>query len=128
MADKINEKPSGAKDTAKTQAAAKQPEREHLAEPLSERARGVFKVIQNAIPDDASHVLEERVGQLPSVGLLGLAIGALGISATLALFNERKGWSNFFGNWVPSLLFLTVYSKLIKLEQAVSQAKAPTMH
>src|SRR6188768_2735354 len=104
MADNM----SGKSDDQKKPGQQK-PARELLSEPLDDKVRGVFEVIQNAIPEDVTHVVEHRVSQLPSVGILGVALGAMGISATLAMFNERKGWSNFFGNWVPSLLFLTVY-------------------
>lgn len=108
-------------------------ERVHMSEPYEEikdKARTFAQSFRDAVPENFSRDLEDRLSQMPPAGFLGIALGAMGVSAILALANERKGWSNFFGNWVPSLLFLTLYTKLIKLEQSVQkqQSSAPTMH
>lgn len=60
--------------------------------------------------------IEEQTAKIPSVGFLGLALGSMVISASLALMQRRKGWANFVGEWVPTFLLLGIYNKLVKLE------------
>ena len=58
--------------------------------------------------------IEHQTAKIPSTFFLAAAGGAVAISLGLALFNERKGWANFVGSWVPSLLLLGVYNKIVK--------------
>jgi hypothetical protein len=63
--------------------------------------------------DVATSRIEEVTKRVPSVGFLGLAIGAMAVSATLMLLN-RKRWANFVGQWAPTILILGTYNKLVK--------------
>lgn len=56
--------------------------------------------------------LSNQPTKIPSTYFLAAAGGAVAISLGLALLNKRKGWANFVGGWVPSLLLLGVYNKI----------------
>jgi hypothetical protein len=63
--------------------------------------------------DVATTSIEEMTKRVPSVSFLGLAIGAMAVSATLMLLG-RKNWANFVGQWAPTILVLGTYNKLVK--------------
>lgn len=63
--------------------------------------------------DVATSSIEQVTKRVPSVGFLGLAIGAMAVSASLMLLN-RKTWANFVGQWAPTILILGTYNKLVK--------------
>lgn len=57
--------------------------------------------------------IEMQTRHIPSIGFLGLAVGAMAAS-TLLMLTGRKSWANFVGQWVPTLLILGTYNKLAK--------------
>jgi hypothetical protein len=59
--------------------------------------------------------IEEQTSKIPSGGFLGLAVGAMILSAALASNKKRRDVANFIGLWVPSLLMIGVYNKLVKI-------------
>jgi hypothetical protein len=59
--------------------------------------------------------IEEQTAKIPSVGYLSLAVVSMLLSAGFA-FTRRRETANFIGLWVPSILLLGVYNKLVKLE------------
>jgi hypothetical protein len=63
--------------------------------------------------DMATSSIEQVTKRVPSAGFLGLAIGAMAVSATLMLM-KRKTWANFVGQWAPTILILGTYNKLVK--------------
>lgn len=60
--------------------------------------------------------VERYTAKVPSVTWLGLAVGSMLISAGVAAFTNRKNTATFIGLWVPSLLLVGLYNKLVKLE------------
>ena len=58
--------------------------------------------------------IEHQTMKIPSSYFLAAAGGAVALSLGIALMSEKKGWANFVGNWVPSLLLLGVYNKIVK--------------
>lgn len=60
--------------------------------------------------------IEKQTAKLPSTLYLGLAAGSIVLSAALAMSEKRKGWANFVGLWVPSILLLGVYNKIVKTQ------------
>ena len=58
--------------------------------------------------------IEHQTVKIPSSYFLAAAGGAVALSLGIALMSEKKGWANFVGNWVPSLLLLGVYNKIVK--------------
>lgn len=63
--------------------------------------------------DIATTNIENVTKKVPSVGFLGLAIGAMAVSASLMLLN-KKTWANFIGQWAPTILILGTYNKIVK--------------
>ena len=52
--------------------------------------------------------------QVPSGTYLSLAIGSIGLSLALQL-TGRKHAATFVGQWVPTILLLGLYNKLVKV-------------
>jgi hypothetical protein len=59
--------------------------------------------------------IETVTSRIPSGTFLSLAFGAIGISAFLQAMG-RKDDAQFVGEWVPTILILGLYNKLVKLE------------
>jgi hypothetical protein len=60
-------------------------------------------------------MIEEQTARLPSAFWLTLGIGAM-VGSLLMLMGGRRNLANFVGQWVPTLLILGLYNKLVKLE------------
>lgn len=60
-------------------------------------------------------VIEHYTSQIPSGIYLSLAVGSLGLSLTLRLLGQKQA-ANFVGHWVPTILLLGLYNKLVKVE------------
>jgi hypothetical protein len=58
-------------------------------------------------------MIESQTSKLPSDTFLWGAVGAMGVSAGLQLFGQKKA-SLFFGQWVAPMLLFGVYNKLVK--------------
>lgn len=59
--------------------------------------------------------IERLTAQIPSATFLSLAVASVGLSATLRMMG-RKEDAQFVGHWVPTILTLGLYNKLVKLE------------
>ena len=66
--------------------------------------------------------IEEQTAKLPSINWLGMAVGSMGISFFTSIVLGRKPLGNFFGLWVPSLLLIGVYNKLVKVESHLEKS------
>jgi hypothetical protein len=60
-----------------------------------------------------TRTIEQYTSAVPSGTYLGLAIGAIGLSAALKITGNDKG-AQFVGHWVPTILILGLYNKLVK--------------
>lgn len=60
-------------------------------------------------------MIEERTSKVPSGAFLGLAVASIAGSAALMLSGRRQA-ALFVGQWVPTLLLIGVYNKVVKLE------------
>ncbi len=58
--------------------------------------------------------IETQTSKIPSDVFLWSAAAALGTSFALQLMNKRER-SMFVGQWVPTLLLLGVYNKIVKV-------------
>jgi hypothetical protein len=65
--------------------------------------------------DRVTKEVEQYTAAIPSIGYLGAAIGAMGLSLAFEIVGRGK-WGNFIAQWVPTLLIIGVYNKLVKLE------------
>ncbi len=64
---------------------------------------------------ELTKTIERYTSAVPSSVYLGLALGSIGLSAALHLAG-RKTDSQFVGHWVPTILLLGLYNKVVKLE------------
>jgi hypothetical protein len=58
--------------------------------------------------------IEKQTSKLPSDLFLWGGVGAIALSLTLQL-SGKKHAGNFVANWVPTVLLLGVYNKLVKI-------------
>lgn len=59
--------------------------------------------------------IEHYTSKVPSGVYLSLAVGAIGLAAVLKL-TGRKDDANFVGHWVPTILLLGLYNKIVKVQ------------
>lgn len=60
-------------------------------------------------------MIESYTAQVPSGAYLTLALGSMGLSL-LMMLTGRKEAANFIGQWVPTLLIVGLYNKLVKVQ------------
>ena len=72
--------------------------------------------------------IDHQTGKIPSTVFLAAAGGAVALSLGLAVMNKKKGWANFVGNWVPSLLLLGIYNKIVKTHGSDSTEAPSHLH
>ena len=78
----------------------------------------------NPAEDEVTESIERYTAGLPSSGFLAVAFGAIGLSLVFQMFGRGK-WGNFVAQWVPTLLIMGVYNKLVKLEDHDQRHRAP---
>lgn len=77
--------------------------------------------------NSVSKALRHQSTKVPTSVYLLLAGGAVALSLGLAVTQRRKGWANFVGEWVPSILILGLYNKMFKTPASASM-KEPSYH
>ena len=65
--------------------------------------------------DQFTKSLEKQTASIPSSAFLGLALASMAVALLAQSTGEGK-WGNFIAQWVPSLLLIGVYNRLVKLE------------
>ena len=63
--------------------------------------------------DQFTGAIESQTSKVPSSTFLGIALGAIAVSATLKMMN-RDEWALFVGQWAPTFLILGLYNKMVK--------------
>lgn len=63
--------------------------------------------------DLATTRFEDATKRIPSIGLLGLAVGSVVASATLMALG-RKQAALFVGQWAPTVVAFAIYNKIVK--------------
>lgn len=81
------------------------------------------QVSPNIQEDKITRAIENQTAKIPSVGYLTLAMGAMGLSAVTALFFNKRPLANFFGLWVPSILIMGLYNKVVKIESELMRSR-----
>jgi hypothetical protein len=81
------------------------------------------QVSPNIQEDKITRAIENQTAKIPSVGYLTLAMGAMGVSAVLSLFFNKRPLANFFGLWVPSILIMGLYNKVVKIESELMRSQ-----
>jgi hypothetical protein len=62
-----------------------------------------------------TRVIESQTARVPSGTFLSIGIVAMAASLALMLTGQRNV-ANFVGQWVPTILIMGLYNKLVKLE------------
>lgn len=68
-----------------------------------------------------TRAVEEQTSKIPSMFFLGLAGGAAALSLGLKLSGHESKTANFVGMWVPTILLLGIYNKIVKEERLLSR-------
>ena len=61
-----------------------------------------------------ARAIENRTSRIPSDFFLWTGVGAIAASAILSLLG-RKHTALFVGQWVPTVLLLGIYNKIVKV-------------
>jgi hypothetical protein len=59
--------------------------------------------------------IESYTSMVPSGTYLSLAIGSIGLAAAMKILGRDKD-AQFIGQWVPTILILGLYNKLVKVQ------------
>lgn len=61
-----------------------------------------------------TRIVEEQTAKIPSSVFLVISLGVMAATAALELSGQTR-WSRFVGMWVPSLLSMGIYNKIVKI-------------
>lgn len=70
---------------------------------------------QNKHEGKVTKKIEETTARVPSLTFMGLAVGSM-IASAACMASGRRQLAQFIGHWVPSLLIIGVYNKVVKVE------------
>ena len=74
---------------------------------------------------EADRIVENQVRRVPPSLLVGLALGSMALSAAFAVGGKLKV-ANFIGQWVPSLLILATFDRLMQGESGSGLQARPS--
>jgi hypothetical protein len=74
---------------------------------------------------EADRMVENQVRRVPPSLLVGLALGSMALSAAFAVAGKLKV-ANFIGQWVPSLLILATFDRLMQGESGSGIQAGPS--
>lgn len=72
-----------------------------------------------------ARAIEKQTSKIPSDLFLWAGLGAMTLSLGLRIFGQKKA-STFVGEWVPTVLILGVYNKIVKV--AGHDRGSPDLH
>ena len=64
---------------------------------------------------EITKAIEHYTSKVPSGTYLSLAVGSIGLSMALRLMGQKHA-ANFVGQWVPTILILGIYNKMVKID------------
>ena len=76
--------------------------------------------------DPVTGAIESQTAKLPSSGFLAAAVGSMAVSAILRLAGKKE-MALFIGEWVPTILILGVYNKMVKQHGSDVETKSEGM-
>jgi hypothetical protein len=89
------------------------PKELHMAQAMLEgKVRGVAP--HEKEEGTITKAVEQYTSAVPSGVYLSLALGSIGLAALLKITGRDKG-AQFVGHWVPTILILGLYNKLVKV-------------
>ncbi|HEY2153999.1 MAG TPA: hypothetical protein VGH33_00115 [Isosphaeraceae bacterium] len=83
-----------------------------ISETLSAARRGVAPHENDE--GTITKAIEHYTSQVPSGTYLSLAVGSIGVSLALRLLGQKHA-AEFVGQWVPTILILGLYNKMVKI-------------
>jgi hypothetical protein len=83
-----------------------------ISETLSHAGRGVAPHENDE--GTITKTIEHYTSQVPSGTYLSLAVGSIGVSLALRMLGQKHA-ANFVGQWVPTILILGLYNKMVKI-------------
>ncbi len=83
-----------------------------ISDTLSHAGRGVAPHEHDE--GTVTKAIEHYTSQVPSGTYLSLAVGSIGLSLTLRLLGQKHA-AEFVGQWVPTILILGLYNKMVKV-------------
>lgn len=60
-------------------------------------------------------MMDRQIAKAPSNAFVLMGLGSLGLSLLLRMLGSKEG-SQFIGQWVPTLMIIAVYNKMLKEE------------
>lgn len=87
---------------------------------ISHQPKKMSAQYKTEVPNE---MIEEQTKKIPNLLFLTLALASIGGSALLTVTKKEKGLANFVGLWVPTLLSLGIYNKLVKIEDELLRTK-----
>lgn len=75
---------------------------------------------KNIKEGELTKTIEHQTAKMPSTLFLAGAGAAIAVSLGLAM-TQRKQWANFVGQWVPTILLLGIYNKIVKTQGSDQQ-------
>jgi hypothetical protein len=72
------------------------------------------RTLRNATEDDFTKTVEAATAAVPSTAYLALGLGAVALSLVLQTTGRGK-WGNFVAQWVPTILIMGLYNKVVKV-------------
>ena len=70
--------------------------------------------LAEATEDRFTKSVESFTAAIPSTAFLGLGLGAIALSLAVQVGGRGK-WGNFVAQWVPTLLLMGLYNKVVKV-------------
>jgi hypothetical protein len=70
--------------------------------------------LATATEDPFTKTVESVTAGIPSTAFLGLGLGAIALSLAMQVGGRGK-WGNFVAQWVPTLLIMGLYNKVVKV-------------
>jgi len=83
---------------------------------VKNREQKLSTELPSEIPNE---IVESQTRKIPNLAFLGFAGAAMVASAMLTFKSKHKTLGNFVGLWVPTMMLLGVYNKIVKVEDEV---------
>lgn len=64
--------------------------------------------------------IEKQAAKIPSAFFLAAAGASVALAVGLAVSKKPK-WASFVGEWVPTILLLGLYNKILKSQEAAAE-------
>jgi len=81
---------------------------------MSMFSESTAKSLGDTTEDSFTKSVESLTASVPSTAYLGVALGAIALSLAFQMGGRGK-WGNFVAQWVPTILIMGLYNKVVKV-------------